>query len=545
MTLPKTNQFDMARPSIQIILGPTIVIGFTTAIAMWLAWLVAHQPWIELPAAVAGPGMAAFMIAGTVFAGRFGGRRLGWAAGAATGLLAAMLNLLIMGSLVAESIDGSSPARGTQGLTPSAGMAMLGFLGISAVGGGILGLVGGIRVFPSALVPMSVWAARFAAVAALAVVPLLLLGGLVTSTGSGLAVPDWPGTYGANMFLYPIALMADPRIFLEHTHRLFGSLVGLTTISLAIFTWATPDLRRRLDVPASIVAVVVIGMVLVWGLWRHTAGHLDGVAFSGLALAVAVGSLAWFLGALRLRRPAQAAAALILMVSAQGVLGGTRVTEANPLLGTIHGVLGQAYFASMVMFAAWVSPTARALRADGTAAGRARVVAWGLLGALLVQLVLGAMYRHGSMAAEPRAWAGPALHGHMGFSIVVMVLAVILGFMMLARGTGPDAQHGEGLRRRGATVIGRFGRLLIAVVVLQFALGWAAFAVVTGHERRVVPMAQELDGAAAVPAVSALVTFAHQGNGALLLASASGAVVWCGQVASAASGRVRAPARAS
>lgn len=528
----KTTVSSNQASTVKDIIGPVTVIGFTTAIAMWLAWLFAHQPWIDLPASIAGPGMAAFMIAGAIVAGLYGGRRLGWLAGASASLLAALLNLLIMGSLVAESIDGAAPAQGAQGLTPTATVAMLGFLGFSVAAGAVFGLLGGLKGNPTETKPMAMWAGRFAAVAALAVVPLLLLGGLVTSTGSGLAVPDWPGTYGANMFLYPIALMADPRIFLEHTHRLFGSLVGLTTISLAVFVWSTPDLRRRLDVPVSIAATVVIGLILVVGLRRHTEGDFGGMAFGGVAVAVALASVVWFLGALRLHRPAQAAAALILMVSAQGVLGGTRVTEANPMLGTIHGVLGQAYFASMVMFAAWLTPTARALRGEATFSGRARNVAWALLASLIVQLVLGAMYRHGSMAAEPQTWAGPALHGHMGFSIVVMVLAVVLGFMMLARGAGPDAQSDDVSRRRGAKVIGRFGWLVISVVVFQFALGWAAFAVVTGGERRVVPTAAELGDAPMVPVVTALVTFAHQANGALLLAAASASVVWCGLVAS-------------
>jgi cytochrome c oxidase assembly protein subunit 15 len=517
---------------------PAVVLGFATAISMWLVWLVAHQPWLDLPASVAGPGMGLMIVAGSFTGGRHGGRALGWFAGGTTALIAAVLNLLIMGSLVSETLDGAGPAQGADGLTPSAGVAMLGFLAASVVGGAIVGQIGGMLGRVPERRPASYWASRFAIVAAFAVAPLLLLGGLVTSTGSGLAVPDWPGTYGANMFLYPIALMADPRIFLEHTHRLFGSLVGVTTIALAIFTWATPELRRRLDVSISIAVVVVVGAVLLAGLRMHVGERLGGLVFGGVALAVALGSVAWFLVSLRFGRPAQAAAALILMVSAQGVLGGTRVTEANPLLGTVHGVLGQAYFASMVMFAAWLSPVARGLRAIDRPLAWVRGGAWLLLGALVCQLVMGAMYRHGSMAAEPRAWAGPALHGHMGFSVVVVVLAAVVGFAMMGQGSGPSAASEDETERRGARVCGRLGKVLFAVVVLQFVLGWAAFAVVTGGDRRVVPTADQLADAASVPAVTALVTFAHQANGALLLATASAAVVWGGLVL--ASRRARA-----
>lgn len=512
------------------IAGPSVVLGFATAITMWVVWLIGHQPWLDLPASVAGPGMGLVVVVGAFVSGIYGGRRLGWASGAIAALLAAMLNLLIMGSLVAETIDGASPAQGSAGLTPSASVAMLGFIGASLAGGAVFGLVGGFVLSTPAPRPAAFWASRFAIVAFVAVAPLLLLGGLVTSTGSGLAVPDWPGTYGANMFLYPIALMADPRIFLEHTHRLFGSLVGVTTISLAVFVWFTAALRKKGDVVVSLAAVLVIGAVLVVGLRLHMAEVLGGMAFGGVGVAVAIGSIVWFLASLRHDRPSQAAAALILMVSAQGVLGGTRVTEANPALGTIHGVLGQAYFASMVMFAAWLSPAARSLREIDRPRAWVRVGAWALLLVLVFQLIMGAMYRHGSMAAEKTAWAGPALYGHIGFSVIVVTLAAIVGFALMGQGSGPSAETDDPAEARGARVCGRLGRLLFVAIILQFALGWVAFFLVTGGERRVVPTAEQLTDAASVPAATALVTFAHQANGALLLATTSAAIVWGGLV---------------
>lgn len=528
--------------SLRAIVGPSVVLGFATAITMWVVWLIGHQPWLDLPASVSGPGMGLVVVIGALVAGVFGGRRLGWASGAIAALLAAILNLLIMGSLVSETIDGAAPAQGSAGLTPSAGVAMLGFLAASLAGGAVFGLVGGFARATPAPRPATFWASRFAIVAFVAVAPLLLLGGLVTSTGSGLAVPDWPGTYGANMFLYPIALMADPRIFLEHTHRLFGSLVGVTTIAMAVFVWSTAALRKKGDVVVSLATVLVIGATLVVGLRLHMAEVLGGLTFGGVGVAVAIGTIAWFLTSLRHDRPAQAAAALILMVSAQGVLGGTRVTEANPALGTIHGVLGQAYFASMVMFAAWLSPAARSLREIDRPRAWVRVGAWALLLSLVFQLVMGAMYRHGSMAAEPTSWSGPALYGHMGFSIVVVILAAIVGFALMGQGSGPSAESDAPGEARGARVCGRLGRLLFVAIILQFALGWVAFALVTGGERRVVPTADQLADAASVPAATALVTFAHQANGALLLATTSAAIVWGGLVLASRKSRAVQPA---
>ena len=75
--------------------------------------------------------------------------------------------------------------------------------------------------------------------------PLLWIGGLVTTTGSGMAVPDWPTTYGYNPFLYPLTtwFWGPWDIFVEHGHRLLASLIGLVTIGLVVTTWYCE--RRR------------------------------------------------------------------------------------------------------------------------------------------------------------------------------------------------------------------------------------------------------------------------------------------------------------
>ena len=77
---------------------------------------------------------------------------------------------------------------------------------------------------------------RFAQLVAGCTVFLLLAGSLVTSTGSGLAVPDWPTTYGWNMFTFPPSKWVGG-IFYEHGHRLIASGVGFLTIILAAWLW--------------------------------------------------------------------------------------------------------------------------------------------------------------------------------------------------------------------------------------------------------------------------------------------------------------------
>src|SRR5262245_5747463 len=98
---------------------------------------------------------------------------------------------------------------------------------------------------------VSVWPHRLAVVLACATLPLLFIGGLVTSKGAGLAVPDWPTTFGYNMFLYPWSKMVG-NIFYEHSHRLIASGVGLLTIALAWVFWFQEPRRwvRRLGLAA-------------------------------------------------------------------------------------------------------------------------------------------------------------------------------------------------------------------------------------------------------------------------------------------------------
>jgi heme a synthase len=77
---------------------------------------------------------------------------------------------------------------------------------------------------------------RFAQFVAGCTVVLVLAGSLVTSTDSGLSVPDWPTTYGWNLFTFPPSMWVGG-IFYEHGHRLIASGVGLLTIVLAGWLW--------------------------------------------------------------------------------------------------------------------------------------------------------------------------------------------------------------------------------------------------------------------------------------------------------------------
>src|SRR5262245_30921756 len=90
---------------------------------------------------------------------------------------------------------------------------------------------------------------------------LLCSGGLVTSHGAGLAVPDWPNTFGYNMFLFPVSRWVGG-IFYEHTHRLIASGIGLMTVILAIWLWSVePRLWVKIFGLCVVAAVCLQGVL--------------------------------------------------------------------------------------------------------------------------------------------------------------------------------------------------------------------------------------------------------------------------------------------
>src|ERR1041384_5663637 len=167
---------------------------------------------------------------------------------------------------------------------------------------------------------------------------LICSGGMVTSKGVGLAVPDWPTTFGYNMFLFPVSRWVGG-IFFEHTHRLIASTVGFLTIILALWIWRK-DGRR----------------------WLRNLG------FAALG-------------------------AVIL----QGVLGGLRVTLLKDEIGVFHALLAQAFLGILVVITLATSRLWQRLRETDFVASNTRtlfrvVISTTIL--IYIQLGLGATMRH-------------------------------------------------------------------------------------------------------------------------------------------------------
>jgi heme A synthase len=206
-----------------------LTLGFGTTVAVWTVGYLCRLFGPAVPAPLLFALMLACLLAGGVLAGRYtddGVRR-----GLYVGLLAGLLNLLIVGSL----IGGETPTEIKRG-------AILWVPGTLIVSAFVTTIAAALGARRRARHVQPDWPGLFALCAVAATVVLLAAGGLVTGFGEGLAVVDWPNTEGYNMFLYPLARMTGG-VYLEHAHRLLGSLVGLTVLVLAVHTHRTESRR--------------------------------------------------------------------------------------------------------------------------------------------------------------------------------------------------------------------------------------------------------------------------------------------------------------
>ncbi len=238
---------------------------------------------------------------------------------------------------------------------------------------------------------------RFALLTAIATLGLIGMGGLVTSHGAGMSVPDWPNTYGYNMFFFPISKWVGG-IFYEHTHRLVASGVGMLTSVLALWLYGK---KSRPFMRWMGVALLCLGGAALAadpkGWSNALVLGLTGAALSGASFfwPRCEASPKW------LRRLGLIA---FFAVVTQGILGGLRVTEKMQQLGIFHATLAQLFFAlvcSIALFASpwWESSGARlrGMSSAGPAPSDLRRREFGfVLGAtvlILCQLALGATMR--------------------------------------------------------------------------------------------------------------------------------------------------------
>src|SRR5947207_12937113 len=182
------------------------------------------------------------------------------------------------------------------------------------------------------------WLNRFTWFICVAALFLICSGGMVTSKNVGLAVPDWPTTFGYNMFLFPVSKWVGGILF-EHTHRLIASAVGFLTIILASWLWSSESRR-----------------------WVRNLGL---VALAGVIL--------------------------------QGILGGLRVTMLRDEIGIFHACVAQAFLALLVVIGLVTTTFWRSLEEIDIKPKKfppIRRLAIAITLAIYVQLALGATMRH-------------------------------------------------------------------------------------------------------------------------------------------------------
>ena len=269
------------------------------------------------------------------------------------------------------------------------------------------------------------WLHGYAIFVACATFLLIIAGALVTSNDAGLSVPDWPTSFGT--FRMPRMVGG---VLYEHGHRMIAAIVGLLTVIFALWAW-----RRE---P------------------RRWVRRLAGVA--------------------------------VLTVIAQGVLGGITVLFYLPVaVSTGHAALAQTFFCIMVslaMFTArgwrWDEPKAEDPRAPSL-----RHLAVATTGAIYVQLILGAAFRHNGFGILP----------HIVVAMIVTLLVIWMAARIFSRFTG---------EKRLVRAMG----LLVSLVIVQVFLGVGAYMMRLASRNAPQPLP---------PVVN--VTTAHVAVGALVLAA--------------------------
>lgn len=261
---------------------------------------------------------------------------------------------------------------------------------------------------------MRFWSHALAWLLCLATVVLLAAGAAVTSTGSSLAVPDWPLAYGQ---LFPPMVGG---IFYEHGHRLIASTVGLITIAMALCLWRWEP--------------------RVWVRW------------------LGAGALA--------------------LIAVQGVLGGITVLYLLPKAISIsHALLAQSFFLLTVFMVQVTSPDweTKTSRDNENTQGRSTAyLAAGSFVLLFLVLILGAVMRHFGAGLAipdfPLVFGGlvpptmtfpVAIHyfHRLGAFASLILIAVVLWDVL--------SRHGQSLQlKRPALTMG-------VLVVVQIALGGA------------------------------------------------------------------------
>ena len=345
------------------------------------------------------------------------------------------------------------------------------------------------------------WLHRLAVLTAVATFILICMGGLVTSTDSGLAVPDWPTTFGYNMFLYPLSktvsgflFSIDPNIQADLDNsdlsmRLRKALEKneISVSENVIISTEEQGSRWKLTDKANERTYTLIKSgerldVYVHGVLYEHSHRLIGsvVGFLTIGLMVSI----WAKDARKWMKWLGVIALVAVIV--QGVMGGLRVTNLSRVLAIIHACFAQAFFALIASLALFTSRgwLQTSVRIETTEAARLKRLTLITLGLIYIQFIFGAVLRH----------TGNRLDAHLLFAGLVTIHI----FLLLRRILKNYLENPS---------LVRLTLLLSGLLAVQLTLGFGAYlAEFTTFGKGVFPVA------------GVTITTAHVAIGALMLA---------------------------
>jgi len=316
------------------------------------------------------------------------------------------------------------------------------------------------------------WLHRLAVLIVCLVWPLIWVGGLVTTYDAGMAVPDWPGTYGKNLFLYPYEtwLFGPFDLFIEHGHRLLGAVVGIIAIIAVAFAWTTEPRR--------------------WVKW------------------LSVG--------------------LLVAVIGQGVLGGMRVVLSDRTLAMVHGCTGPLFFVICVSLAVvtsrWWWNRSSEITTIPTRGGVRLAVFVSLLA--YAQLLLGAQLRHVQVTSSPGGFTH-LVSTHISGAVLLWILTGFLAWSIVksCRSSRSDDSSEPQNPGCGDLTLLRPCYLLVGFVGLQIVLGLGTWIANYGWPR-IAQMGPFSAGylVKSKAFTESLITTSHVATGSLILAMA--VMIW-------------------
>lgn len=348
------------------------------------------------------------------------------------------------------------------------------------------------------LVPPGRGLHRWSIVMVCLVWPLIWVGGQVTTYDAGMAVPDWPATYGYNLFLYPYQtwLFGPFDLFIEHGHRLLGAVVGLVAIVAVVYAF--------LSEPRP---------------WVR-----------GLSVAV------------------------LIAVIGQGLLGGARVVLADRTLAMLHGCTAEIFFTLCVTMMVvtsrwwWVQSSQVNTSSDnapGLSTERLALIpsfrpsrglialAAGVMLLAYLQVVLGAQLRHVQPTASPGGFKH-LVYTHIATAIVVLFLSSVTAWKVRINAKRRDGQlsdnpagvvevqHRGNQNGCGDLTLSRPALLLVLLVAVQISLGLATWVARYG-----VPQFAQVNPSIAAYLVKgqafaeSLIITGHVATGALVLVTSA------------------------